>query len=434
MEQNSLLVTGALLGGLLGVLLGMFITLHRGYIFRSTRLFGRRLRILPKKTVSVGRKSAAGGIGVGGGSSSIMRELLTVDYAALSDAIESEGERFDFAKFRRNLVRKSGGYRTFKIPSGPLYASEGHAQRDVELVEEFFSSRVQIATDADNLFDEEEGLVTARLLKTSDGPVLYAIDRFREMVGDNARRIAVIAAFVVCLPAAIAWMLAHTDFLAAVGDTQTAWVSVGGTLGAAVLYLVFQKTYYGKARDTSFGAFSSFLQSYFAGVSDQFLSAHSRMSNAIAGETDEQMLEGNAISSHRSMIWLSFRIFLVEGFLRNEYYQMRRNLRFYELTYILIVAVVVVGVAMSLISAGTPFSANAPLTAVAPWGFLGLTILASLFVWFNSVGKSETESEISNLSWRGFKELKVGDNMRQVIGSYAREAAIGKNRFGRTRG
>ncbi|MEM9704696.1 MAG: hypothetical protein AAF850_01325 [Pseudomonadota bacterium] len=418
-----------------GIAIGIYLSRSRGFLIRIFRGVGRRLRLLPKKTASYSRKAAGGGLGVGGHSSIVLE--LQSPLSSAEDEAEAEDdvdvEPLSFDQLHDVLIQKKSGYKTFKVPNKQflLYQEDSDVADDVA---RFFQTSVQIRTDADNLYDEEEGIVLARVLNSSDRNILYAIDRFRAMVGDNARKIVLISAVIAAIPSILAVGLSYA-FRTSVYDyaeLQNNFLIIVGILYFIfVLYLYFSNTQYSKARDTSFGAFSAFLQNYFSGISDAFLTAHSNMSNAIAGETDTETLEKNAINSHRAMLWYAFRLFLVESFLRNEYYQTRRNLRFYQLLYTMIIVLISI-ISFSLVSRTQGFPTVDPTPSQSLlYGLILLTFVFGFLVDHVSIGKTDAENEIQELDWRGFKDLKIDEAMSQVIGSYAKEAAIGKNRFTR---
>lgn len=237
-----------------------------------------------------------------------------------------------------SFVTRKKGFKTFKQPnSGYFQASDADPDRHADLARRFFSSPIQVETDADNLYDEEEGAVIVKMFRRSDRPMLYAIDKFRCVVGDNARRMVVKSIFAVIwigLIGALLKLLIALKFDIA-RQTYEIILIILAIIALCPLAALWLRTnvYYSNARDTGFGDFKALLQSYFAGVSDKFVNAHSKMSHAILGEEDQDFLADNAEKSHKIMLWHALRILFMENFLRNEYYQMRRNLRFYQLYY-----------------------------------------------------------------------------------------------------
>ncbi len=428
-------VMGAIFGGLFGALFGVIFALYRRYLLRVPRLIGRRLKILPRKAKAVGRKTGTAGLSshakVIGDLPAILRELHIID-----DTPEDGAAVYDFTEEDRQLVTRKKGFKTFKQPnSGYFQASDADPDRHADLARRFFSSPIQVETDADNLYDEEEGAVIVKMFRRSDRPMLYAIDKFRCVVGDNARRMVVKSIFAVIwigLIGALLKLLIALKFDIA-RQTYEIILIILAIIALCPLAALWLRTnvYYSNARDTGFGDFKALLQSYFAGVSDKFVNAHSKMSHAILGEEDQDFLADNAEKSHKIMLWHALRILFMENFLRNEYYQMRRNLRFYQLYYAF--SVIAAGIAVFWIMGLIPFDPEKGLGWVgfSPWLFFIAALVVGLGVWWLSIGRKDTEHQIENLDWRGFEALHMDERMREIIGAYAKEAGIGKHRFTR---
>ncbi len=436
MDLNSLLVFVG------GALIGAALTSVRRYLLRIPRLIGRRLKLLPRRAKIVGRKTGAAGLSshpkIAGDQPAILRELHVIDDA------ESDAQAiYDFSEADRQLVALRHGFKSYRQPKSELIDPEA-ADDDshASLARRFFSNPIQIETDADNLYDEEEGAVIVRMLRRSDRTMLYAIDKFRCVVGDNARRMvgdslfAILSVVVVgvILQAALRVDAATTAFSATVRDP---WFLA--LLVVSAIFIVFslarlavRNVYYTKARDAGLSEFKALLQGYFAGASDKFVNAHAKMSHSILGEEDQDYLAESAEKSHKTMLWHAMRVLFMENFLRNEYYQMRRNLRFYQIGYVF-------GAFLLLLAGAAVVSVFTPDVLLvwpggAPWIMLAASAVLGYLIWALSIGKRDTEAQISELHWRGFEELHMDDRLREIIGAYAKEAGIGKHRFSRGKG
>jgi hypothetical protein len=425
-----------------GLALGAVLGVTRRYLLRVPRLIGRRLKIMPRRAKILGRKTGAAGLSshpkLQGDLPAIRRELHIID-----DPQPGANAIFDFSEADRQLVVQRHGFKAFRQPKSELTDADcSDDERNVGLARRFFSSAIQIETDAENLYDEEEGAVIVRMLRRSDRMMLYAIDKFRCVVGDNARRMIgdslfAVLSFVLAavgVQLAINFGLVPTEMSDAL---KSPWsIAVVAVATAIVLYsllrLWVRNLNYTKARDAGLSEFKSLLQGYFAGASDKFVNAHAKMSHSILGEEDQDFLAESAEKSHKTMLWHAMRVLFMENFLRNEYYQMRRNLRFYQMAF-RCGALVFVLAGVGLVEAvGPVFQWGWP--EVVPAILLAGAAIAAWLIWMLSIGKRDTEAQISDLHWRGFEELHMDERLREIIGAYAKEAGIGKHRFSRGKG
>jgi len=390
---------------------------------RVPRMVARRFRSLPRKMKVWGRKGGSAGLSahpeLSGSMTAIERELHFPD-----EMLEGP-EHFDFDKADRELILKSAwGYKKFRKPpasfdNAPDTFSEEAANRYAELARKFLSNPVILDTDHRNLYDDEEGAVIAKMFKCSDRPILYAVDSFRRVVGDNARQL--IHHFFLAFLMAAAGAFLATKFPLAGGA-----VFVAAVVGSFATYLIYKA-----ARDSGFADFSGLLERYLAGVSDKFFQASSRMVQAVLGEEDDQSaLAEKSEKWHKIMLWLGFRTFFIESFLRSEVYQARRNLEYYQLYGS--VLLIVVPLAMGFMAYGLNPGAFAmdklvhPLTHI-PLVLFGLSAVLAV-VSFLFVSRKDADLALSQKDWRGFKALHMEGQLREVIGKYAQEAAIGKRR------
>ncbi len=425
-----------------GLLLGAVLGVSRRYLLRIPRLIGRRLKILPRRAKILGRKTGTAGLSshsrLEGDLPAILRELRVID-----DAQPEAQAVYDFSEADRQLVVVKHGFKTYQQPKSELIDPElADGEGHVGLARRFFSSPIQIETDADNLYDEEEGAVIVRMLRRSDRVMLYAIDKFRCVVGDNALRMVGDSLFAVLSVASVGAFLQLTirldlvppDIKSVPGDPWflAALIVAAILISFSIARLAVRNIYYTTARDAGLSEFKALLQGYFAGASDKFVNAHAKMSHSILGEEDQDYLAESAEKSHKTMLWHAMRVLFMENFLRNEYYQMRRNLRFYQMAYIFGALFLVLAGTALVNRIGPAFQLGWP--NVAPLILLASSAVLGWLVWILSIGKRDTEDQISDLHWRGFEELHVDDRLREIIGAYAKEAGIGKHRFSRGKG
>ncbi len=404
----------------------LLLGIHARQLVRVPRMIARRVRGMPRKLKIWGRKGGSAGLSahpeLGGNLTAIERELHMPE-----EAFEGP-EHFDFGTADRELILKAAwGYKKFRKPpasfdNAPDTLSEAATNRYAELAKKFLSNPVILDTDHRNLYDDEEGAVIAKMFKCSDRPILYAVDTFRRVVGDNARLL--IHHFFLAV------LLAAGGAVVAARFPAMAWAGVGmagvAFAGSFATYLIYKA-----ARDSGFADFSGLLERYLAGVSDKFFQASSRMVQAVLGEEDDQgALAEKSEKWHKIMLWLGFRTFFIESFLRSEVYQARRNLEYYQLYgFVLLIAI---PAAMALVAFGLNPGAFTFENLTHPFAHvpLLLSLAAALvaLVSFYFVCRKDADLALSQKDWRGFKALHMEGQLREVIGKYAQEAAIGKRR------
>ncbi|MEQ1930235.1 MAG: hypothetical protein ABL957_06830 [Parvularculaceae bacterium] len=364
------------------------------------------------------------------------RELLNFDGEADAevDGMEPGASIFDFRAADRDLVKRySFGYAKFCKPPAE-YDGLPHSLTD-EAVEcyskfarDFFVSPVVLKTDNSNLYDDEEAAVIASMFRRSDRPILYAMDKFRRTVGENAYRLTRHFTNIVGLLILSGWLLHWTDARLALGPAL-AWGLFGSVFVVCVAYAIWMRTVYAKARDSGMAEFSGLLERYLAGVSDKFHQATSKMIGAILGEEeDHDALAANAQKWHRIMMWQGFRTFFIESFLRSVNFQMRRNLGFYAvLAFVFLVAAPLVSIAFAMQVPLPAGSVDASLWLQHPIVWSATSFCFGLIL-FLLAQKKEIDAALSQKDWRGFESLQMDEKMRDILGKYAQEAAIGKRR------
>jgi hypothetical protein len=405
------------------------------------RQLGARLRALPSRLKILGRRSVAGGVSAGhvpGGTlTATQRELQVADKQAKENKNDGSaaGQPFEPGKAEKALIgRHEFGYVRFRKPAQnyddlPHEFDATVADRYARVARQFLSSPVKIATDHLNLYDDEEGAVIVSMFRNSDRPIFYAIDRFRRVVGDNVRR--VIGHFI----AAVAIPLVLGGVFVFFPDAPI-WAAVSGLVISAVAAgaAVYSYAVFRNARDTGFAEFSGLLDRYFAGVSDLFQKAVNYMGQVILGEEDNHAaLASNAAKWHKIALWLAFRNFFIESFLRGAIYQSRRNITFYQLLgffclFLVPMTALVVFFSAVLIGDHRSFAVAFAFLRDSEAGWF-LMFAAFLGAGFQLIVRGkDSDRLLSGTDWRGFDRLQVDHNLGEVIGKYAQEAAIGKRR------
>lgn len=422
---------------IIGILIG---AAFNRVLLRFPRILAGRLKALPKALKIFGRRSGAGGLSAHPGSTgeltAIQRELFVTDAAPKGGEPKREAEAFTRDRAEAALVRRiEFDYSRFQKPSSeyddlPDTFTDELADRYARFARVFLSNGVALTTDHNNLYEDEEGAVIIRMFRRSDRPIFFAIDRFRRVVGDNARRVTAHFVVATAIPLIAAALLSALQL----GQNPAAIVCAGIATVLGWVIALFSYVTYTKARDSGFDAFSGLLERYLAGVSDKFFHANTRMSQVILGEEDDHdRLAENAEKWHKIMLWLGLRTFFIESFLRGAVYQARRNLGFYGVGAFLLLVLVPGFVALShILAALEAASWNFGTAASALSGdFAGAfyaVAFASGLICHLILRRKDADLALSQKDWRGFGALHMEEKMREVIGKYAQEAAIGKRR------
>jgi hypothetical protein len=105
------------------------------------------------------------------------------------------------------------------------------------------------------------------------------------------------------------------------------WGALAGVIALASGATFWLQTLYANQQRQNMRELSDFLTRYLGMISNRFREASATASRVIQGdERDSKKLGAAAQKSHKVMIWLGFRPFFIETFVRNINFQMRRNL------------------------------------------------------------------------------------------------------------
>lgn len=416
------------------ILSAMLGAVARPYLLQLRRLPGRILKRIPRwfrGAAKAGATELSRHSEQLSGDTAIMRELRAYNETNEDAADDMEwNNAFDFSVAEAQLERAySLGFKKFCKPPVTYDNIPSNMTPEItniyaNLARSFFTSPVELKTDSANLFDDEEGAIIVKLFKRSDCPIFFAMDKFRRVVGDNAKNLVLKFSAIVLLTILTGVsinMIWKPDFLlfanVAAGVLVLAIVSVSSVWIFGI---------YTKARDSGMSDFSGLLERYLAGVSDKFHQANTRMSQAILGEEDDhEVLAENADQWHRIMIWMGLRTFFIECFLRNINFQMRRNIGFYELFALIVLLVFpIIGSLLSLFFVEA-WSFENTRAFLSVWLVAG-SVFGLVFYVFTT--KKEINAALNQKDWRGFESLQMDEKMRELIGKYAQEAAIGKRR------
>lgn len=407
------------------------------------------MRLIRGGARRAGLKSAAGTRAVraaapGAGKRPGKEHLTAIEFAlrAPDDGQPDDAaarEIHDFAAERRILRKHGQVYKWLRIPAEyiPTSLSEPFSDEIASAyavnARRFFSRAVNLETDENNFYEDEEGGIIVGLFRNSDRRCFYALDQLRRVINANALRLSLwLAALLLALTFGAFAASAFLPKIAASGPAATVGAA-GAALIVLTLYVVatfgFQ-AFYANTQRQNMREFSDFLTRYLGLIANRFREASAKTSRVIQGdERDSKVLAANAQKWHKIMMWLGLRPFFIEAFVRNVYFQVRRNLNYYVFGTIVWFMVLCPIVLYNLFSASAAATGYVPSVSVAVAIGVGYFLFAALSVW--QFLRKVVLEELNQMNWLGFDNLEVGAQMDEVIGKYAEDIGLWKGRFDR---
>lgn len=411
-----------------------------GRLFRPLRRLGR-LRIVRKLfgRSRIARQPAAEG------TTEITRPGLSeteIDRALRHG--DDSGAEYDF-KTEENLLARGGWlFKSIRIPAeylpahliGPL--TDEVATMYVAQATKFFSIQVTLQANPHSLYEDAEGAFVVSLFRSIDRRCYYVLNEIRKTINDNARRLVLIlsgilAAWTVHASWVFRDIVAHSAFgvdLARSAKPLT-W-TLGAWIAAIIVAYLCQTVGYKQQQQHTVRELRLFLIKYLGRIADRYREITGNAKQVTVGdETDSKKLSEAAQKWHKIMVWIPFRTFFTECFVRNIWYQISRNCGY----YILIPWASLVAVLACLYSFDVLPASSLPAPVLGSSAFLlccGLLVamFASLaFLIFNRVHAVVLAEEMSHIDWLGYEDLNVSSAMDAVVGKYAEEVGFWKERF-----
>jgi len=305
-----------------------------------------------------------------------------------------------------------------------------------EVAKKFFSVQVNISADVASLYEDVEGAIIIRLFRTRDRRGYYLLNEMRRIIDDNVRKLAFIYTSIVLavLVTALFLLPAHQQVQAQTG--VMGFVMGSGLAGAGLcaagiflMWLTYYMEYVPNQRNNG-REMRSFLSRYMSRLSDRYRDSLANARAVTVGdETDSAKLSAKAQKWHKIVVWMSFRAFFMESFVRNVLYQIGRNCGFY---------VVLVPIALVLLVAFT-LLALVNFTHIDLVGlfampgiafYVAFAVLLVLYVYFLRRAVQPID-EMNQADWLGFDDLNVDQGMDQVVGKYAEDVGYWKGRLDR---
>lgn len=371
--------------------------------------------------------------------------LHGVDAEFERDDGRSEGP-YDFANNEeKKLSRRGILFRWISVR--PAYMPDTSPISDevvniyVRVAQRFFRSRVDIAADVTNLYEDVDAAVTIALFRVRDRKCYYLLNEMRRIINDNVRKLAFLYSSIILSVLTIE--LFYIDWLdqpviAKVTHGVVAFAidywdrSLGGVAlcaaGAFFMWLTYYMEYVPNQRSNG-REMRSFLSRYLSRLSDRYRDSLANARAVTVGdETDGDKLSAAAQKWHKVMLWLSFRAFFVETFIRNILFQIGRNCGYY-IVFGPLVLVVVVGTTLAIGTGLAHIDLAVLFAAPGPLFYLAFALLVALAVGF-LINAMYPIDEMNQSDWLGFENFNVDRGMDDVVGKYAEDVGYWKGRLG----
>ncbi len=397
--------------------------------FRPIVFLLRRLGILPKAAVRArtarnalvnARLGAAAEIGA---QSEIELALSLPDDEEIDDDEESAPQPYDYTDAKTYVKFDGVLFRSIAVRTGYLPEKLTSAMSDeigdeyLTEARQFFNQRPHLRVNPNALYEDAEGAVAIMMFRKFDRRCYYVLNEMRKTINGNARRMMIIFSLILSATAAAVFAASIQEYY-----------KIGACVIALIAMGLLHNAGYQKQQQHSIRELRSFLTRYLGRISDRFREVTGNARGVTVGdETDSQKLSERAMKWHKVMIWLPFRTFFIETFVRNLLYQIDRNSQYY--LYIWVPAILLVaGVIVGAMQQGVfTVPTLAELVRCVSLGAFGVVV----FAYFWLINKVVIAEELNQADWLGFDDLNVSSAMDEVVGKYAEDVGFWKGRFDR---
>jgi hypothetical protein len=202
-------------------------------------------------------------------------------------------------------------------------------------------------------------------------------------------------------------------------------------IGTAAIFSIAQANGYRQQQQHNARELRFFLTKYLGRIADRYREATGNAKQVTVGkEIDSAKLAAMAQLWHKIMVWMPFRTFYIECFVRSIIYQIRRNTSYYMLIPWGAIALLVAFAWF----ANSAFQENFGDAFKHPHFlplYVGTTVALALLTlfYYNRIGAVVLGEELSRLDWLGYSHLDVSSAMDAVVGKYAEDVGYWKSRM-----
>lgn len=291
----------------------------------------------------------------------------------------------------------------------------------------FFNQQVQLSSNKSALYEDVEGAVIISMLPL-DRRCFYLLNTFRKVINDNVRMLIVFFSLLLLINLPIFFLAAQPTV-----PEELEWVK-GPILplcvsGATIALMAFYHSAgYDKRQRRTVNEMRNFLNLYLSRIAERYREATGIARGVTVGdETDSQKLAEAARTWHKIMVWMPFRTFFIESYVRQLLYQLYRNGEYYQIIFY----VTMLGFAGGVIGGIALGALPAEFFAEPLWWVAGGAMAFAVFSYHHFITKSVMKDELTKLDWLGFDNLNVSSAMGEVVGKYAEDVGFWKRRLDR---
>ena len=307
-----------------------------------------------------------------------------------------------------------------------------------EVAKRFFGAQVNISADIASLYEDVEGAIIVRLFRIRDRRGFYLLNEMRRVINDNVRKLTFLYTSIVLLVLVAGLFFlpiveaepqrSMTGHIADAFDYGIAGLVLCGA-GIFIMWLTYYMEYVPNQRNNG-REMRSFLSRYMSRLSDRYRDSLANARAVTVGdEKDSAKLSAKAQKWHKIVLWLSFRAFFMESFVRNILYQIGRNCGYY-IVLVPLALVAVVALTLLVLTGLTHIDLAALFAAPGIFFYAGFALVLALALYFLSRAMKPID-EMNQADWLGFDDFDVDRGMDQVVGKYAEDVGYWKGRMDR---
>ncbi|NWH09019.1 MAG: hypothetical protein HXY22_10325 [Alphaproteobacteria bacterium] len=421
---------------------------------RATVRLLQVLRLLPKGAAKGGRAGngfiGASGLSIVGRAFWSQTETDLALFESEGSQVEGEVAAYDYTAEESGLARRGGFFRSIRIL--PRYMPDVNAldEPTAEIYrgqsDRFFSQQVPIYSNAAAFYEDVEGAVAIRMFRARDRRFYYLANEMRKIINANVKNLALALSLIVFGYAVIEMVLpreAQLDFAALIQypvGMQVIALPLGAEVGRSTLnhilldLLLFLFSLglmgwfnflFGRAQERNDEQMRGFLNRYLSRLADRYRQAIANARGVTVGdERDAHRAAATAQKWNKIILWMSFRTFFVETYLRNILFQIKRNSGYYIVG---IPAVFALALSVFMLAAVSGDGSAGPEGSHS-WSAMLFGILLVVSYVFILHRAMQQSMEMDQVDWLGFDNLQVHNAMDQIIGGYVEEIVHLRNR------
>jgi hypothetical protein len=341
------------------------------------------------------------------------------------------------------------------IRPGSEYNRE-KAEEDKKKARRFFSTEIKTGSNPLNLYDDIDGAFVVSLFKDSDAGCFHVLSEYKRAITANVLALAVISSVIVSSVAitSVLWPKG-IDFynffgfadpgnveLPVIGlevDERELFNKIAlGLLSCITGYLVMLLYYYTTYQPfqiNNMPEMNYFLVRYLSDINSSYKTIQNESTSAVVEITDH--VKTDIVLWVTNLQWMAFRAFFIEYFLRNIYFQIRRNSIYALVIVPSIFVIALVGTAYLgditelKIFVGRTISPQIGFYLVFAILLIGdYRYLKESFSYLEGSveGKGQGEADAED-EWYGFHKLNLMNAMTKVMESYADQLVQWRSKF-----